>query len=166
MPPTIRSLDPIADAEAVTGLFRRAADYVLLETGLPPTAAETKAFFTDAPPGGDPQASLKLGLFLPDGQLAAIADVGFGYPEAGDAYIGLMLTCAAHRSRGLGARLLDHIVAEARARHAPRLLLAVLEENPRGRAFWERMGFCEVLKSPPARLGLKTHVRYRMARRL
>ena len=52
----------------------------------------------------------------------------------------------------------------ARARHAPRLLLAVLDANPRGLAFWQREGFTEVLRGPPAQMGQRTHVRIRMER--
>lgn len=33
------------------------------------------------------------------------------------------------------------VIARARAAGAPRLFLAVLDENPRGRAFWLRQGF-------------------------
>ncbi|MDP3960451.1 MAG: GNAT family N-acetyltransferase [Pseudorhodobacter sp.] len=164
--PVIRPLTASADAPAVTCLFTAAADYVALESGLAPSAALTDEFFTDAPPGGDPATSLKLGLVLPDGCLAVLADVAFGYPEATDAFIGLMLAATRWRGRGLGRRMLDHIITTSRARGATRLLLAVLEANPRGRAFWQRHGFREVLRTPPTVIGLKTHVRIRMARAL
>jgi GNAT superfamily N-acetyltransferase len=58
------------------------------------------------------------------------------------------------------------MVDVARARHAPRLFIAVLEANPRARAFWEREGFSEVLKGPPTQMGRRTHVRWRMERKL
>jgi len=161
--PVIRSLSASADAAAVTCLFTAAADYVALESGLAPSAALTEDFFTDAPPGGDSATSLKLGLVLPEGTLAALADVAFGYPEATDAYIGLMLVGTRWRGQGLGSRMLDHIIAASRARGATRLLIAVLEANPRGRAFWQRHGFREVLRAAPMVIGLNTHVRIRMA---
>lgn len=161
--PVIRPLTAVADAAAVTCLFMAAADYVALESGLAPSAALTDEFFTDAPPGGDPATSLKLGLVLPVGGLAVLADVAFGFPEATDAFIGLMLVDTRWRGQGLGRRMLDHIVTASRARGATRLLLAVLEANPRGQAFWQRHGFREVLRTPPTVIGLNTHVRIRMA---
>ncbi|MDT8856765.1 GNAT family N-acetyltransferase [Paracoccaceae bacterium Fryx2] len=164
--PRIRPLRPATDRDAVRSLHDRAADYIMLESGLAPDDALTDAFFSDAPPGADPAASLRLGLFSDDGSLAAIAEMSFGYPEPGDAYIGLMLIDAARRGRGLGPVLLDHLMQEARARGAPRLLLAVLEANPRGRAFWERHGFRETLRTPPTLMGIRTHVRIRMERDL
>jgi len=42
---------------------------------------------------------------------------------------------------GHGRTFLAHAETLARKRHAPRLYLAVLDANPRGRAFWEREGF-------------------------
>jgi GNAT superfamily N-acetyltransferase len=165
-PFAIRALDPAADRAAVADLYAWAADYVVLETGAPPDGATVRAFFADVPPGGDLARSLKLGLFLPDGGLAGIADLGFGFPEPADAYLGLMLIDPARRGLGLGPRFLDRLAADARARGAPRLLLAVLDANPRGRAFWEREGFRVVLTAPPALLGRRTHVRHRMARPL
>ena len=161
--PEIRTRDMTRDRAAVEDLFHRAADYVLLETGLPPTPANAKDFFTDAPPGQDPATGLKLGCYHDD-LLAGIADVAFGYPDLADAYIGLMLFDPDCRGQGLGAAFLNDIVARVRMRGANRLLLAVLEDNPRGRAFWESQGFAEVLRAAPARIGAKTHVRYRMAR--
>ncbi len=161
----IRPLSPETDRAAVRALYDRAADYIDLETGLPPDDALVEEFFTDAPPGGDPAAGLKLGLFTGP-RLDAIADLAFGWPETDDAYLGLMLLAADQRNRGLGRVFLDHILAVSRTRHAPRLLLAVLEANPRGLAFWQREGFTEVLRTPPAQMGQRTHVRIRMERTL
>jgi GNAT superfamily N-acetyltransferase len=161
----IRPLSPQTDRVAIRAFFDRAADYVDLETGLPPDDALVEEFFTDAPPGGDPATSLKLGLFTGP-RLDAIADLAFGWPEASDAYLGLLLIAADQRNRGLGRVFLDRLLTEARARNAPRLLLAVLSANPRGMAFWQREGFSEVLRGPPTRMGQRTHVRIRMERRL
>ncbi|MFO1105624.1 MAG: GNAT family N-acetyltransferase [Amaricoccus sp.] len=157
----IRRLDPVADAAAVRDFLARASDYILLETGEPPDAATLRDFFEAVPPGGDLAASAKLGLFE-QGTLAAIADLGFGFPEPQDAYIGLLLVDPARRGGGLGAAMLADIQRLARDRGAPRLYAAVLDANPRGRAFWERHGFRRVLSTPPMARGRRMHVIHRL----
>lgn len=159
----IRALSPTTDVAAVLDLQVRAADYMALETGRFPDESTAAEFFAEVPPGSDPAASLKLGLWDASA-LAGIADVAFGYPEANDAYVGLMLLAPDARSRGLGAGLLAHILEVVRARGAGRLLVAVLDDNPRGRAFWERHGFTEERRFPPQTTGERTHVRIRMTR--
>lgn len=162
---TIRALSEGHDLAAVVDLYDRAADYVMLESGPVPSADLAQDFFTDAPPGGDPAEGEKLGLFR-DGRLVGIADLAFGWPEPRDAYLGLMILAPEARGAGLGARFLREVERLAKARHAPRLLLAVLDENPRGRAFWEREGFAVVKTFPPAQIGERTHIRHRMEKRL
>ena len=161
----IRSLSPATDSAAVSDLFIRAADYVLLESGQTPDAAQTQDFFTEAPPGIDPASGLQFGYDL-DGDLIAMATVAFGFPNPHDAYIGLLLIDPAHRGKRLGQQMVNHIVSAARARHATRILIAVLEDNPKGHRFWSKMGFIEELRSQPKQIGLKTHVQIRMARPL
>lgn len=162
----IRPLIQQSDAVAVHDLYNRAADYAALETGMKPDDLTVKEFFADCPPGADRGKSQKLGLFVSGDRLVAIADLAFAYPRADDGYIGLMLFDETFRGRGLGRLFLDHLVALARERGAARLLLAVLGENTRGRAFWEREGFRVVQSSAPLEIGRKTHVRHRMERRL
>ena len=154
----IRVLDPQADAEAVLGLYRRAADYVDFESGRTPDEAMVREYFADAPPGGDPATSLKLGLFE-DGRLVGIVDLAFGYPEGRDAYLGLMLLAREARGRGLGRAFLRHAEEAARDRGATRLLLAVLEGNVRARAFWEGQGFESPRVFPAVKIGARTHSR-------
>jgi GNAT superfamily N-acetyltransferase len=161
----IRELDPEADAAAVHHLFDRAADYIDLETGESPSDAHVAEFFAPAPFVTDPADTLKLGLFS-GGRLDAIADLAFGFPQREDAFIGLLLIAADRRGQGLGHLFVDHIADVARARHAPRLFVAVLEANPKGQAFWAREGFVPVLTLPPAQMGRRVHVRHRMERRL
>lgn len=136
----IRPLDAIADLDAVVALYRKAADYWLLADRRAPDRQKAADFFTDGPPGCDPGASWRLGAFQ-DGALIGVAELSFGFPQAGDAYLGLMLLDPAARGSGLGVTLLADITARARAAHAPNLYLAVLQANPRGRAFWQREGF-------------------------
>ncbi|WP_343081087.1 GNAT family N-acetyltransferase [Ostreiculturibacter nitratireducens] len=162
----IRPLEPRADRDLVNDLFRRSADYVRLERGEEPGETLADEFFDDAPPGADPAKSLKFGLFLSDGTLAGIADVGFDFPEPGDAFLGLLQLATDARDQGLGAAFLRHIEAAAKDRGAPRLFIAVLDENPRGRAFWDREGFAVALANSRVRLGSKEHVATRMVKPL
>jgi len=136
----IRSLDPEADLTAVAAFYEEAGDYWHLADRKPPDQQKARDFFTDAPPGCDPARSQRLGLFI-DGRLCGVAELSFGFPEPDDAYLGLMLLAPRLRGQGYGHRLTAEIVARARAAGSPRLFLAVLDANPRGRAFWEREGF-------------------------
>lgn len=136
----IRSLDPTADLAAVTALQAEVADYWLLAEGRCDPALKAAEFFTDGPPGCDPAQSHRLGLFI-DNRLSGLAELSFGFPAPTDAYLGLMILAPRLRGKGAGQALLAEVEARARATGAPVLYLAVLEANPRGRAFWERMGF-------------------------
>ena len=136
----IRSLDPIRDLAAVTALQTEAQDYWHLAEGHCNPAQKAVEFFTDGPPGCDPARSHRLGLFAND-RLGGLAELSFGFPAPNDAYLGLMLLAPRLRGQGAGPILLAEVESRARAAAAPTLYLAVLEANPRGRAFWERMGF-------------------------
>ncbi len=140
MPPMIRPLDPASDVALVEGFYAGAPDYWLFAEGRAPDAAKAAAFFTDGPPGCDPARSHRVGLFDGD-RLGGVAELSFGFPLPEDAYLGLMILAPRLQGRGHGARFLAHVEALARAAQAPRLYLAVIEANTRGRAFWEREGF-------------------------
>jgi GNAT superfamily N-acetyltransferase len=135
----IRELFP-SETALVAQFYREAPDYWLMAEGRCDPAAQAQDFFTDAPPNCDPGESHRLGLFL-NQRLSGVAELSFGFPEPSDAYLGLMLLGPWARGAGHGRRFLAEVEARARARHAHRLYLAVLDANPRGRAFWEREGF-------------------------
>ena len=162
----IRPLTAAADTENVRDMFARAADHVVLESGHLPGDAEVDNFFNGGPAAIDQSKSLHLGLFLPDGQLVAIVGAIFGFPNADDAYIGLLLIDPAHRGKRLGQQMVDHVFDAAKAKGATRILIAVLEENVKAHRFWSKLGFTEDMRSLPKQIGLKTHVQIRMARPL
>lgn len=135
----IRELFP-SETALVTQFYREAPDYWLLAEGRCDPAAQAQDFFTDAPPNCDPGQSDRLGLFV-NQRLSGVAELSYGFPEPPDAYLGLMVLGPWAQGAGYGRTFLAHAEALARARHAPRLYLAVLDVNPRGRAFWEREGF-------------------------
>lgn len=136
----IRPLSSATDLAAVAAFLAEAADYWLMAEGAAPGPQAAADYFTDAPPGVDPAQSHRLGLYV-DGRLSGLAELSFGFPTAEDAYLGLMILSPGQRGQGLGRAFLSHVEALARAGGSPRLYLAVLEANERGRAFWEREGF-------------------------
>ncbi|RUS59857.1 N-acetyltransferase [Pseudorhodobacter sp. E13] len=164
-PLRFRALVQARDLPAVLDLMMRASDYVLLEDGQPPTTAAATSFFTDCVPGGDPAQSVKLGV-MQDQRLVGIADMGFGYPKAMDAYIGLLLLDPSVRGQGIGQQTVAQLMAMARTRGATRMLITVLEANPRGHAFWQQMGFADEQRFPPAEGDPMRHNRQRMTRPL
>lgn len=135
----IRTLAP-KETDLVAAFYSRAPEYWLLAEGACDPLRQAHEFFTDCPPGCDPLASARLGFFLDDA-LSGVAELSFGFPAPQDAYLGLMLLGPWAQGAGHGAVFLAHIEGIARARAAPALYLAVLDANPRGRAFWLREGF-------------------------
>ncbi len=138
--PVIRALDATNDRGTVAALLTEAKDYYQLWKGHAPGPDEIDDIFTSAPPGCDPTVSPRLGLFVA-GTLSGVAELSFGFPDRHDAYLGLMILSPRVRSRGHGAVFLAHAEQLARKAGALHLYLAVLEANPRGAAFWARMGF-------------------------
>lgn len=136
---TIRPLDA-AEVALVAAFYREAPDYWVLAEGAADPDRQAAEFFTDAPPDCDPAQSDRLGLFL-QGRLSGVLELSYGFPAAGDAYLGLMLLGPWAQGQGLGRGFLQHAETLARAKGAAMLFLAVLDVNPRGRAFWEREGF-------------------------
>jgi GNAT superfamily N-acetyltransferase len=135
----IRELFP-TETTLVAQFYREAPEYWLLAEGRCDPAAQAQDFFTDAPPNCDPATSDRLGLFV-NQRLSGVAELSYGFPEPNDAYLGLMLLGPWVQGKGHGSAFLAHVETLARKRHAPRLYLAVLDANPRGRAFWLREGF-------------------------
>lgn len=138
--PRIRSLDPQADLPLLRRFYDDAPDFWLMAEGRAPDEAKARAFFTDSPPGCDPADAHRLGLFLGD-RLSGLAELSFGFPTAEDAYLGLMILGPWAQGKGLGALFLSHLEGLARQAGCLRLYLAVLDRNPRARAFWQREGF-------------------------
>ena len=160
----IRPLHPQTDRARVDAFFLASAEYIRLERGEDPSPLVTEEYFTDTPPGGDAAASLRLGLFSPE--LIALAEMGFGYPTAQDAYLGLMMVDPQARGTGAGTQLLRHLEQAARDRGMLWMYLAVLDANPRGRAFWQREGFSVTDANGPVTLGPKTQMAHRMGKML
>jgi len=154
----IKPLDWLKDRHTVAVLFSSAADYVTLATGSAPNIATVDKFFEERPPNVSPENDF--GAYEGE-HLIGIAGMLFGYPHENDAYIGLLLISPGARGMGTGAHLLTHLTNVARARGMTRQLVAVLDANPKGRAFWDREGFVFETTFPPSD---DHHTRHRLTR--
>jgi ribosomal protein S18 acetylase RimI-like enzyme len=138
---TMRALNPRFDLPTVRAFYGEASDYWFLADRRPPGEAKAAEFFTDAPPGCDPAASQRLGLFPENARMGGVAVLSFGFPSAFDAYIDLLLIAPYLRGQGHGAAVVQALEDRARARGMRGMYLAVLAANPRGWAFWEKQGY-------------------------
>lgn len=161
----IKALHHGADDAAVLDMMVRAADYSLLEKGRAPVAGDVAEFFASCVPGGALREAVKLGYWRGD-VLLGLIDMSYGYPAPADAYIGLLMLDKSARGAGIGPQLLVQATARARAKGATRQLVAVLEANPKGRAFWEREGFRPEKQFPASPDDPLGHARCRMTRAL
>ncbi len=136
----IRMIDPQADSVAVSDLCVRAADYITLETGAPPDADYAANLLAEAPPDLPSKDVFAFGAGRA-GRLDGVVTCLRNFYAQGEWYMGLLLLDPAARGAGLGARMAQHVFSIAQGQGAVCIRVAVLEANPRGRAFWERQGF-------------------------
>lgn len=145
------------DGARVLDLCDRARDYVELETGKGPDMAYAREVIIDAPPDVPPDQVWCWGHTGQDGTLDGVASCLKGVYAQDEWYLSLLLLDPAVRGRGLGADMAQRVIAQARNGSAQCLRIAVLDTNPRARAFWMRLGF-EHEKSTDAGDGQVRHV--------
>lgn len=78
---------------------------------------------------------------LEDGEVVGYAGL-CDYPD--EAFVQTMAVAPSHQRRGLGAVLLEELLAEAARRRQPRVLLEVRADNPPAQRLYERHGFRRV----------------------
>ena len=161
----IRLLSIDSDLDKVIGFYREAPDYWQMAEANPPGAEKAKAFFSDCPPNCNQDESHRLGLFIDD-RLSGLAELSFGFPNAGDAYLGLMILGPWARNAGIGPAFLAHVERLAKQTGAEKLFLAVMTINSRAHAFWEREGFCATGKSGVSIVGTNRQELHRLVKRL
>ena len=153
------------DSALILGIQARCADYIEFETGMAPGVFHLDEFLADAPPNLPPEQVF----------LAAITDsttntpIGLtayshGYPTASDAYIGLLMIPPQARGLGVGRAVLAQITVQMAAKGCTRMLLCVMQDNAKGRAFWARAWFEHRQTTPVATFGNRTHLRAELTR--
>lgn len=136
----IRRLDPVDDLEAAQALCLRATDYIQLESGAPPAPDYAAKLIAEAPPNL-PAEDVFAFAAETGGQLAGIVTCLRNFYQRGEWYMGLLLLDPDARGAGLGARMAAHVFGRAQSEQASCIRVAVLDANPRARAFWEAQGF-------------------------
>ena len=145
------------DVSAAQVLFEECQDFALLTTALPTVEDEGQKLFSDLPPGMIPEDKSVFGLFKGE-KLVGVIDSINGYPSEGNWFIGLFMLHPDFRGNGAGRLWLKAYEAHARARGAKCIRLGVVEQNTRGRSFWEKNGFVFEARRPPVRYGNKDNI--------
>lgn len=158
---SLRLLDAVADLGAVIAVFDRSMDYVRLERGDCSPDEAARNFFDERPPKEGVRCD-KMGVVGAGGGLVGLVDLAFGYPEVDDVFLGLLMLAPDARGTGLGVDILERVQTIARDAGGERLLLGVLDDNPRARAFWERQGFVLETTRGPLEFGTRSHLVHRM----
>jgi GNAT superfamily N-acetyltransferase len=143
---TVARLTGPADESRLQELLERCSDHYLLHEGWP-TPEDAAAYELSAiPEGGDPSDLRVLALASETGDLVAVAQLMRNYPADGEWWIGMLVVAPSERGRGVGAELVEEVTRLVRAEGGGALHLAVSMKNPRGKSFWERLGFLDTQK--------------------
>lgn len=162
----LRQLDRRRDLPHIRQVFERAADYLELERGLPPSPELVGEILDARAPGSPAADKLQLGLFDEAGEALGFADLLREHPEPGDWYLGIILLVPEARGKGLGREFLGQIVQLAEGAGARRMIVCPIAGNERARATYRSLGFRPWREIPPRALGNKVHAATQMLREL
>lgn len=140
-----------ADIPALLALCRGNRAYYE-HADLRPTAENLTADLTGLPPGKALEDKHFLGLWAGD-ELAAALDVITGYPDGETAWVGWLILEEKRQGQGLGSAAMQALWAWLAREGYRRAALAVLAENRRAMAFWQRQGFAPRGADCPSTLG-------------
>ena len=132
------------DLPRLQALYHRCVDFVQLVFRRNVRSDEAAELLAALPAGKDVADKFVYGLETAAGDLAGVVELVRDFPGDGEWFLGLLLLAPEIRGSGAGTRVMDAVEARLRAEGATAVYLAVQEQNPRARRFWERRGFIMV----------------------
>jgi len=99
------------------------------------------------PPGIPLEQKYYVGFFDGD-RLSAIMDLIAGYPDESCVFIGFFMVAGPLQGKGIGSRIISHVLDYARSRGFKKCRLGIDKSNPQSDLFWRKNGF-EVIQEVP-----------------
>ncbi len=130
---TEEDLDAVLELMAGNPLFYRHCPPV-------PTRETVCKDMKALPPRTTYEDKFYVGIFE-NGQLLAVVDLIFNYPNMETAFIGFFMVNAACQGRGTGSELVGDIAGFLRKNGYRYIRLGYVKTNPQSRAFWLKNGF-------------------------
>ena len=140
--------DCSADLDDLQSVFEAAPSFGLLHGGKPPSPTAAQDLFTSLPPDKQRSDQFVYGFYDQNNCIVACAEVINGYPDASIAFIGLLLFAEFAQGQSNGPWAVDQLAAISATWGCSLFRIAVLENNPRALAFWQREGFVELYRKP------------------
>ena len=128
------------DIREAFGVYESNREYFEIVSHKEPGIGDVRRDMVDRPEGLEAERKF-YGLFLLDGEVVGLEDILAGFPERDVLYIGLFMIRGERHREGLGRELIGFLERKAREQGYGRIRLGVVEENRKGLAFWESMGF-------------------------
>jgi RimJ/RimL family protein N-acetyltransferase len=154
------------DGYPLQNLCERCAAYFELIYGLPPGPSEAQSLFSGLPEEKSYDDKLLIGFFERQDNLIGILDVIRDYPGEHEWTIGIFLLDPQKRNYGRGERFYRAFESWAAEQGADSITFKVMEQNEDAHRFWKRMGYEEVERRGPERIGAKESVTIVMRKQL
>ena len=137
----VARLDRELHVRDLQSLYDRCSDFVELHYGKSshPSAAEEDFAYA---------RSLVHGIYSRDGRFIGALEMMRDYPKPDEWWIGLLMLDPKVRGHGLGTRVCRTTFGWLASEGARAVWIAVQTNNPRARAFWNRIGFAEKETQP------------------
>ncbi|MGL4624421.1 MAG: GNAT family N-acetyltransferase [Culicoidibacterales bacterium] len=129
-----------ADSEAVYELCATNPQYYhyLCE---PLTYEGVIAGIESFPPGKEVSDKYFLGFYTQAGQLVAILDLIWQYPNQQTAYIGLLMTDKNYQNQQVSSQIIQELSVYLRQKEISRIRLGCIEANQQAKCFWQKNHF-------------------------
>lgn len=144
------------DVELAEAVCMASEDYYLIEQDKPASKNDALKIITEIPDGKTRFDKFVLAVLDEHEKPIGLVDIVSDYPSKGRWFIGLLLLTPDARNNGLGKVLHQTIKEWANDGGADSLAIAVLEENEKGRGFFEHLGYTKQ-ETKEATYGDKKH---------
>ncbi|CEO20447.1 GNAT family N-acetyltransferase [Paraclostridium sordellii] len=150
----IKSVNTLNHSE-IKKLYDLCSDYHIMSSGKNATDEDVDNIFkyNDKKTA---ENSLTLGVYNKFELLIGIVDIFKNYPENDTWMIGLLLLSPEERNKNLGKIIHEEVKNYALSQGANTLRIGVMEENIKGKRFWDSLGYKKV-KSTTINMGDKKH---------
>ncbi|QYE99478.1 GNAT family N-acetyltransferase [Paraclostridium sordellii] len=145
----------ILNHSEIKKLYNLCSDYHMMSSGKNATDEDVDNIFkyNDKKTA---ENSLPLGVYNKFELLIGMVDIFENYPENDTWMIGLLLLSPEERNKNLGKIIHEEVKNYALSQGANTLRIGVMEENIKGKRFWDSLGYKKV-KSTTINMGDKNH---------